>query len=208
MTDWCILRCASSQTLNLAASLSEAGFEVWTPREIREKRMGKKREIIEQEMPILPEWVFASMEDLTDLLNLSHSSGLPYRVWDKRLRRIVLRDHPRFQVFRMHGTVRPQADNVLAPLRELEAALSAALLRRRERARCKGPAPRFEAGQIVRVDGGFEGLNLKVAEANQGKVVKLTHPDWMWTVEISAWRLSDIQLSQAPPEHSVLRTAA
>lgn len=205
---WCILRTSSSQTLNLAASLTDAGYEVWAPTELREKRIGKARKVTEQSFAIMPSFVFARMKHLADLLLLSHSPTLNYRVWDSEQRRMVVKGHPAFSVFRSNGQVRPQTDASLTDLRTLEASLQKAAERRREQAKQKGPTPRFKAGQVVKVDGGgFEGLRLTVAEANEGKVVKLIHPDWMWTVEISAWKLRDVQLSQASPEQGTALAA-
>lgn len=198
--DWCILRTAGSCTLRLAESLAEAGFDVWTPVETRSKLVGRKRERVEQRMPILPNYVFAKADRLGELLALSRSSAQTYQTWDSAQRRMVAKGHPWFEVFRLHGKVRPQSDRDLASLRSVEADLARIAQVRREKAQRKGPAPRFLAGQVVRVEGGFEGLRLTVVEPNAGKVVKLSHADWMWTVEISAWKLQSVQISQAPPE--------
>lgn len=42
---WCILTTTPGQTLNLAASLNDAGFSVWTPVEVRERRVGRERKV-------------------------------------------------------------------------------------------------------------------------------------------------------------------
>lgn len=203
MTDWCILRTSPSRTLALADSLLAGGFDVWTPRTIRELRVGKKRDLVEQEVAILPEYVFAPASHLAELLGIARSPALNFRVWDKEQKRMVLKGHPYFTVFRPHGQISSLSDRDLAALRQLEASLKAATERRREKAKRKGPAPKFHAGQIVRVDsGGFEGLRLRVAEENPGKFVTLTHPDWMWTVDISAWMLKLVQIEQGQPEQA------
>ncbi len=201
MTDWYILRVAGSGTLRLASSLNEAGFGCWCPVEVREVLIGRKREPVEKEIPILPEYVFAKSENLHALLALSHSPSLNYRVWDKVSRKMVDKGHPPFSVFRVHGRYHPVTDASLSPMRALEARLAEVAERRRQRALTNEPLPKFAAGEVVRVDGGgFEGLQLTVAEANEGKMVKLVHPAWMWTVEISAWKLRDVQLSQGSHE--------
>lgn len=207
MGDWIILRCAGSSTLQLARSLAEAGFEAWTPVEVRSKLVGRKRERIEQAIPILPNYVFAPADRLADLLALARSPSQTHQVWDSQARRMVTKGHPWFEVFRLHGKVRPQTERDLASLRALEADLANLAEARRAQAKQKGPAPKFNAGDVVRVEGGFEGLRLTVVEPNEGKVVKLSHPDWMWTVEISAWKLRDVQLSQASPEQGAALAA-
>ncbi len=198
---WCILRTSARQTLDLAASLADAGYDVWTPVEIRERLAGRKRELVEQRIAIVPGYVFARMDDLTGLLSLSRSPTLNYLAWDAEKGRMVGKGHPHFSVFHLHGRCRPQHDKSLAPLRAIEESLQKAAARRKEQAKHKGPIPQFRVGQLVRVDGGgFEGLTMTVAKANDGKQVTLIHPDWVWTVEISAWKLRDIQAIQAEPE--------
>lgn len=201
-SDWAILRCKGSSTLRLARSLADAGFGTWAPVELRSHLVGRQRKRVESEFPILPEYVFAPAHHLTDLLALSHSPSLNYRVWDSEQRRMVERGHPVFSLFRLNGQFRPIADRALNSLRELEASLDLVAQRRREQERQKGPIPRFTKGDEVRVDGGFEGLVLTVAAPNVGKMVQLAHPAWMWTVEISAFKLKAIQVSQALPERA------
>lgn len=198
---WCILRTSGARTIPLMLSLREAAFEVWTPIEKRFRLGGRKREPVEQEVAILPGYVFARYIHLTDLLSLSRSPSLNYRIWDADKRQMVTKGHPYFSVFQLHGRIRAQSDQSLAPLRALEESLQRVADRRRDSAGQKGLPPQFTAGQIVRVDeGGFAGLDLTVAETNQGKDVKLTHPDWTWPVEISAWKLAAIQLQGSPSD--------
>lgn len=194
---WCILRTSGSRTIALAASLTEVGFDVWTPIEERCRMAGRERKLVEQRLAILPGYVFAKMVALADLLALSRSPSLNYSIWDAASRRMVTKGHPYFSVFHSNGQVRPQSDRCLAHLRSLEEALAKVAARNRERARETGVPPQFTAGQIVRIgDGGFAGLDLTVVETNAGKTVTLTHPDWTWEVEISAWKLQAIQLEQ------------
>lgn len=189
---WCILRCSGSRTLALAGSLAEVGYDVWAPAETRTRLAGRKREMVEQQTALLPGYVFAPWSQMRDLLTLSRSPSLSYRVYDTDRRRMVSKGHPYFTVFQ----VRPQTDTSLAPLRALEESLAALAQRRREKAQHRGRPPQFKAGQIVSVGkAGFEGLRLVVSEDNAGKDVKLIHPDWTWPVEISAWKLQAIQVN-------------
>lgn len=205
---WCILRTSAAGTLALAQSLKDVGYAVWAPLEMRERLAGPKREKVEQAVAILPGYVFAAMDRLPDLLALSRSPSLNYRIWDADQRKMITKGHPYFSVFRMHGCVRPQSEQSLAPLRALEASLMMLAEIRRghaERRRLqslhKGPPPRFMAGSLVYVGGGgFAGLRLVVAEDSDGKDVKLIHPDWTWPIEISAWKLNEIQLENGLPE--------
>ena len=190
---WCILRTSGGRTLALAKSLEGAGYSAWTPTESRARLAGAKRELVEQEIAILPGYVFAGMEHVSDLLSLARSPSLTYQTWDAEKRRMVVKGHPHFSVFLMHGFVRAQSEHSLAPLRALELELSQAAERRREREREKGLPPLFKAGELVRAQrGGFEGLDLLVAEDNVGKMVKVVRDDWVWTVEVSAWKLERV----------------
>lgn len=72
MTPWCILRVGGRHTLRLAASLAEDGYEVWTPvetRRVRVPRMNARRVV---RLPLMPGFVFARADQLTELLNLAH----------------------------------------------------------------------------------------------------------------------------------------
>lgn len=195
MTDWCILRTAGRSTLPLAAQLGGDGFDVWTPIEYRARLAGRDREQVEQSVAILPGYVFASMDRRDDLLNMARSPTMNYRVWDADQRRIVVKGYPHFSVFLAGGKVCAVSENSLSSLRALEAALARVAERRRSKATPSGPPPRFRAGQIVRmVSHGCGGMDLTVVEPNKGKAVKLDHPEWLWPVEISAWKLQAIQI--------------
>jgi transcription antitermination factor NusG len=205
---WCILRCSGAKTLELAASLNEAGFEAWAPVEVRERLAGRKRDTIEQVVPILPEYVFVPFHLLNELIALQRSPSLTYQVWDSALRHMVTKGRPYFRFLLSQGEIRPVRAAGLQALRTLEADLAEATERRREANKQKGPPPQFKEGDIVRVVGaGFDGLDLTVAETNQGRLVKLKHPSWMWTVEISAWILEQVQLKGEPSEQTAAKAA-
>lgn len=97
MSDWCILRTKSRDTLKLAQSLGKAGIMAWTPIERIQIAKGKPK----VEVPVLPTWVFAQT-DLMDLIDLSTkpNSG-----------------HSQFSVFQFNGRYRLVRDSELRSLR-------------------------------------------------------------------------------------------
>lgn len=205
MGDWIILRTASSRTLQLAASLNEAGFEAWTPVEVRDRLAARTRKPVEQSIAITPSFVFAPSDRLRELLALSRSPNLTCQVWDAKLRRMVSKGHPHFTVFHLHGRCPTITETSLAPLHELESKLATILSARRERAKRKGEPPRFKAGDRVRIsEGAFGGLDLEVVEANTGKMVLVTYQGWVNPIEISAWTLRDVQVSVGTTEQAAL----
>lgn len=171
---WCILRCSNGKTLELAASLADAGFEAWSPAETisRRARSGTKREEIRR--PLIASFVFARADRLDDLLALSHSPTLNYRVWDSELRRMVVRGHPFFRV----SQLRSVPDRQLAHLRDIE-----------RKRRPKGKAKAFEQGTVVRItEGGFEGL-IGVVEECRGDYATITLDDWSAPAKVATWLL-------------------
>jgi hypothetical protein len=199
MQQWCILRVAASRTLKLADGLEECGFRVWIPREMRLMRFGKKRELIERPVPILPEFVFADFAELGAMRNLSH--GLPFKVWDETGRRMRTHHLPAFSIFQLHGRVARETDDSLAPLRAIETSLGIANDRRRNRKDGPSTPPQFKAGEQVFTDAnGFVGIKLTVSEDSTGKIVKVFHKDWSMPLEISAWNLRRIVVSENEPK--------
>lgn len=198
---WIILRTAPRSTLRLADTLNAAGFEAWTPRETRERLTGKRRDLTEFEAAILPQYVFADQEREAELLAMARAPEAGHIAWDAKLRRMVARGIPHFSVFKSDGRPKVLDDRALGAMRRLEAELreqaERRILRRMARILPKGPPPKFTAGQQVVVDGAYEGLTLTVAENNEGKLVKLSHPDWLWPIEISAFKLEAVQLSRS-----------
>jgi transcription antitermination factor NusG len=117
---WCILRCSNGKTLELAASLTDAGFEAWSPRVIVVKRAGPSRKRETVTLAIMPGYVFASYSHVAELLELARSPSLLYRVWDSGERRMVTKGHPHFSVYREFDRVPWIRDRSLDPLREAE----------------------------------------------------------------------------------------
>lgn len=183
---WAILRCANCKTLELAASLTDAGFEAWTPvtREVR--HVGEQRTREEIAVPLMPGgYVFARADRLADLLDLSHSPSLLYQVWDSEQRRMVVKGHPAFRVFR-GGDHRFIPDRDLEPLRRLE------LMPRPKRIERT-----FHVGERVRTDeAGFTGLNGTVLEV-RGKTVVVSF-GWL-EPEIPTWAVRP--LDESPQVH-------
>lgn len=185
MTDWIILRCSSSSTLRLAESLAEAGFETWTPVEVvqRRARRSLKRDEVAQAM--IPTFVFAEAHRLAELIALSHSPSLNFRVWDTHLRRMVTKGHPPFRVFGKGG-IRPIADRELSHLRLTE-----------RRVAPKAMARAYAPGEQVRMtEGGFAGLTGTVDE-QKGQYVTVSFPGWSLPVKVAAWVLLPQEMEQA-----------
>lgn len=160
---------------------------------------------MEQSIAITPRFVFARADRLAELLTLSRSPSLSFQVYDPDLRRMVMKGHPYFTVFHFQGRCPTVSDASIAPLREIEGRLAIVADRRREVAKRKGEPPRFHAGDIVRVNSAaFGGLDLEVVAANAGKMVLVTYPGWLQPIEISAWTLRDVQVSDSATERAAL----
>ena len=109
-TDWCILRTSGGRTLNLARSLAEAGFDVWTPTRTIKRPHGKpdakgRRATIEIDLPILPTFVFARVGGLS---NLAHIAGDPAH------------QHPPFSIFSHAGRIPLIGNTSVSGLQEEE----------------------------------------------------------------------------------------
>lgn len=138
---WCILRTSGRSTLPLASSLTNAGFEVWTPVQTRMKRLPRARAKIDRPAPIMPTFVFAKARHLIDLIGLSNRRE----------------GHEGFSIFHHFGRI-PLVEDV-----ELEA------LRSEERRVVpKHSRHVFSAGQRVRVPAGaFCGMVGSVENGNE-----------------------------------------
>lgn len=165
---WCILRCSSSKTLDLAASLTEDGFEAWTPAEVVVKggSTGPEPDLVRR--ALMASWVFARAACLQDLLALSRSPSLNYQVWDSDRRKMVTKGHPSFRLFRYVGEIKTIPDRQLTALRNLE--------------RKRQPRPKvepLEPGVRVRLqEAGFEGLWATVQVSRKKETIALVD-GWM-----------------------------
>lgn len=148
MTDLCILRTAPSRTIPLAKSLLAVGIEAWTPIEVQERRVGRKRLREDRDVPMVPGIVFADYAKLPRLVSISRSPGMIYQSWDAEQRRMVTRDHPPFSVFRYLDGYPFVTDKALDPLRMEE-----------RKATPKAKVRTFRPGEEVRFpDAGFDGI--------------------------------------------------
>lgn len=102
---WCILRTSGGRTLALEASLSGAGFDVWTPKELKTRKRARSTITVEQAVPIAPTLVFASADRLRDLFAITILPASP---------------HPDFSVFRHAGRVPLIGDEAIAGLRDAQ----------------------------------------------------------------------------------------
>jgi len=157
---WCILRTSPARTLPLAASLVAAGVEAWSPTQMVTRRMGRKRERVEQAAPVTATFVFARVHHLADLLALAKSPTSP---------------HPAFSVFRHRDRI-PVVDNrSLNPLRAIEERERTRKMKATREAIPCGTRLRMEEGAFAGMTGVVEGGNEKEAMVNFGAgfVVKI-----------------------------------
>lgn len=155
-TDWCILRTSGAGTLALAQSLGEAGFAVWTPSEVRRRRVGRDRVMKESAHPIMPGIVFAAHYSIADLALLSRRPALTFSRWNGETKRMEIRGCPNFSVFRHAGRYPRIADRSLDPLRQAE-----------QRAQPRDLAVVFNRGDAVRIpSAAFGGLSCVVSDVH------------------------------------------
>ena len=109
---WCILRTSGGKTLALAASLTVAGVEAWTPKRTFKRPMpGKRpdqhgrRPMIEIDAPILPTFVFARAVHVDRLMGLAADPASLL---------------PAFSVFTHAGRAPEVGDHAVAGLRQAE----------------------------------------------------------------------------------------
>lgn len=134
MSDWCILRTSGRATLSLAASLSNAGFDVWTPIQIEQRRTPRSKAKVEWPAPIMPTFVFARADCMPEMLALSKTA---------------VKAHADFSVFRFQGRIPLLKDYALEPLRTAERRVTPITKRRP-----------FRKGETVRIpEGSFAGMS-------------------------------------------------
>jgi hypothetical protein len=109
---WCILRTSGARTLALADSLTQAGFEAWSPRKtlMRVKPGVKPRDdgtrvMMEVGAAILPTFVFARARDLQTLARVACADITP---------------HPPFSIFHHYGRYPEIADASVMGLQDAE----------------------------------------------------------------------------------------
>lgn len=110
---WCILRTSGRSTLRLAKSLTDDGFEVWTPvetRSIRKPRDTVRRKVV---MPLMPSYIFARAKHLVDLLEIANQTVRPRRGHSPT--------HASFSVMHWNDSIPVIGDRQLDQVRKLEA---------------------------------------------------------------------------------------
>ena len=205
---WCILRTSGPKTLELATSLSAAGFEAWTPRRTTKQpkrgvkvRRGMRRPLVEVAAPILPTFVFVRAFHLVELAQAAKDPARP---------------HPHFSIFHFAGRVPLVGDRDVVGLQEEERRAAELLERLREcetreqrrlervaamqseRARRKAlrtVRADFEPGQqvIVRDSSSMAGMT-GVIQSSTGVAAKVSFGGGLaWTIE--AWQLSPFDVN-------------
>jgi hypothetical protein len=100
---WTILRCHSNVTISLVNALLEGQAVAWTPIEVKQVRLPRKRIYVTTERPLLPSLVFLHYKDLGRAKHL-----LEYR------------QVPKFKVFMMNGQEALVEDYELQELRDYD----------------------------------------------------------------------------------------
>lgn len=207
---WLILRTSGAQTLRLATSLTEVGFDVWTPkRTYKRPKPGKcelidgRKPTVEIDAPILPTFVFARAHRQVDLIAAIAEPASK---------------HPAFSIFCHTGRVPYIGDGSIAGLRAEEQREAELLLRlreaegREERRRIRAEAATtererrralqaersFKNGDAVVVDEmpAFAGMTgVVVGERGRAMVVSF---GGSLTLEIEAWQLSPDEVQAVP----------
>jgi len=62
---WVVVRCKSSTTLDLEASLTEGGLSAWTPDIFKKSRLPRTRATVVSRQPLMPSFVFVKEQDIT-----------------------------------------------------------------------------------------------------------------------------------------------
>lgn len=160
---WIILRTNGKSTLRLASSLTEAGYEAWTPTQTRMVRAPRSKVQTEKRLPITPTFVFAQADRLESLIILSETRVKP---------------QPDFSLFRYYGQYPLIADRALEPLRTEE--IKTVPREKREL---------FADGAAVKIpDGVFAGMS-GIVMWDDGQYVLVTFPGSRFPVKISAFHL-------------------
>ena len=187
--DWCILRMAGGRTMSVVRSLSDAGFEVWSPVEIQRKRLPRSKAQVDRTVCVMPTYVFARASHLSDLVKLSLDPVSP---------------HPDFSVFRYQDRFPLIADAELQSLRAVE-----------RQAAAKNAPMKLPRGTSVRLqDGPFQGLTGQVIEASKGQFTLVAFHDCTFPVKFSTWQLhpvdsdSLVKVEQGKPEQGNAAVAA
>lgn len=147
-SNWIILRTAGKDTLRLAKSLEEDGFDVWAPSEpkdIVQHRTQLRRQII---VPLLASYVFASAKDKAELFRLASMEVRPRRrrpALDADGKRGTAPAHAGFSVMCGSRGALEITDFQLNALRQIESKRA----QRRKAEKSFSPGDRVRVGQGV-----------------------------------------------------------
>jgi transcription antitermination factor NusG len=183
VNSWIILRTCGRHTLRLAETLSEDGYEAWTPIETRAIRIPRANVRRTAKLPIMPSYVFAKAEHIIDLIQLSAMKPKPRRLSNQPA-------HADFTVMHFHDRIPIIAEHHLQSLRTIEA-------KRTPRAKA---AVRFEPGVQVKVrteGGSFAGMKGRVERSDCGDT--LVCFDSRLTVKISTSLLAPDEVGMVSP---------
>lgn len=163
--DWVILRTQGRNTLRLAETLSEDGYEAWTPVESRNIRIPRANVRRTVRLPIMPSYVFVRAQHLIDLIQLAGMKPIPRRVCSRPLERSEewRPFHADFSVMRYCDRIPVISDHHLQSLRTIEA----------KRAPKRKAAP-LTPGLNVRVKqegGSFAGMKGRVERSDEGSTL-------------------------------------
>lgn len=183
-TDWCILRTSGGRTLNLARSLAEAGFDVWTPQETLSRRVPRKKTVVDREVAILPTFVFARAVHIPEL---AAALALP------------VNPHPSFSIFRYMGDIPLLADREMKNLRAVE---DAARLRELKKTRNVVPV----GTTVTMTEGAFAGLS-GVVKKSDGKFALVAFGG-AFEVNIASFLIRTDGVQQASPSSGTAALAA
>jgi len=155
---WCILRMSEGATLPVMDALCADGFDVWTPEETQQRRVGLARKRVSRRAPLLPGFVFARYDRLRELVDLARTPAQAFRAWDAEQRCMVTKGRPYFSVFRVGASYPAVSDGALDALRVAE-----------RKGRPLKSVHMFRAGERVKCpDAGFDGLT-GIVETTRGR---------------------------------------
>jgi transcription antitermination factor NusG len=181
---------ASSETLTVLDYLDGKGFAVWTPQDHKIGRRPRTRKEYDKRFALMPSYVFAKAERISDLLRLSMVPNT---------------DAPRFTVFRHQGGFPLVSDISLGGLR-YEEDRRKGIFDRWRRSRMK--PQQIATGTVVRMsDGPFAGLTGEVKEM-QGGYALVDIPGFAQPLKIASLLLVDGLLAdQKSPDDTAARAA-
>lgn len=185
--NWIILRTQGRHTMRLAETLTEDGYEAWTPvetRVFRVPRMNARRTV---KLPIMPSYVFARSEHLFDMIELAAMVPKPRR--SPRPEGGTQPGHADFSVMHYNDRIPVIEDRHLQSLRLIEA-------KRTPKAKAKPLIPGLSV--MVKTEGGsFAGMRGKVERSDEGST--LVCFDSRLTVKISTSLLLADEIGNKAP---------